>query len=184
MNWDWYIISSKNILNFYLTIYNNRLLFVWKISSYFLFLYLRMSPDIFEHLLLLIASLISKPTTWFGKPISAEQRLFVTLRYVATGKTQQSLSFGYRNRKSYNAQNSCRNITSYIPNFKRPVFKNAKLLKRMSEYFKRFWREMSFSTLFRFLRWYAHPHRVSKNVRNILLQLQGFLQHRSFRYLR
>ena len=153
MNWDWYIISSKNILNFYLTIYNNRLLFVWKISSYFLFLYLRMSPDRFQHLLLPIAPVISKPTTWFRKSISAEQRLVVTLRYVATGKTQQSLSFGYRNWKNYNEQNPCRNVTSYIPNFKRPVFKNTKLSKRMFEYFKRFWRKMNFSALFRFLRY-------------------------------
>ena len=55
-----------------------------------------MSPNRFEHLLSLIAPLISKQTTWFGKPISAEQRLVVTLRYLTTGETQQSLSFGYQ----------------------------------------------------------------------------------------
>ena len=54
-----------------------------------------MSPDRFEHLLSLVAPLISKQTTRFRKPVSAEQRLVVTLRYLATGETQQ-FSFGYR----------------------------------------------------------------------------------------
>ena len=55
-----------------------------------------MSPDRFEHSLSLVAPLISKQTTRFRKPISAEQRLVVTLRYLAPGETQQSLSFDYR----------------------------------------------------------------------------------------
>ena len=55
-----------------------------------------MSPNIFEHLLLIVAPLISKQTTRFKKPISAEQRLVVTLRCLTTGATQQSFSFGYR----------------------------------------------------------------------------------------
>ena len=50
-----------------------------------------MSPDRFKHMLPLVARLISKQLE-----ISAEQRLVVTLRYLATGETQQSLSFGYR----------------------------------------------------------------------------------------
>ena len=55
-----------------------------------------MSPDRFEHLLSLVAPLTSRQTTPFRKPISAEQRLAVTLRYLATSETQQSLSFGYQ----------------------------------------------------------------------------------------
>ena len=42
------------------------------------------------------APLISKQKTRFRKPISAEQRLDVALRYLATGETQQSLNFGHR----------------------------------------------------------------------------------------
>ena len=42
------------------------------------------------------AQLISKQKTRFRKPISAEQRLDVALRYLATGETQQSLNFGHR----------------------------------------------------------------------------------------
>ena len=53
-----------------------------------------MSPDRFKHMLLLVARLISKQTTrnisWIHK------RLVVTLRYLATGETEQSLGFGYR----------------------------------------------------------------------------------------
>ena len=59
-----------------------------------------MSPDRFEHLLSHVAPLISKQTTRFRKPISAEQILVVTLRYLATVETQQSLSFAYRIRKA------------------------------------------------------------------------------------
>ena len=55
-----------------------------------------MSPDRLEHLLSLVAPLISKQTTRFRKPISAEQRLVVTLRYLAIGETQQSLRFVYQ----------------------------------------------------------------------------------------
>ena len=51
-----------------------------------------MFPDSFEDLLSLVAPLISKQTTQFRKPISADQWLVVTLRYLATGETEQSLT--------------------------------------------------------------------------------------------
>ena len=50
-----------------------------------------MSSDRFEHLSL-FAPLISEQTARFRKPISAEQRLVVTMRYMANGES---------NRKSY-----------------------------------------------------------------------------------
>ena len=59
-----------------------------------------MSPNRFEHLLSLVAPLISKETTRFRKPISADQRLIVTLRYLASGESQQSLSLVYRIEKA------------------------------------------------------------------------------------
>ena len=55
-----------------------------------------MSPNRLEHLLSMVAPKITKQNTNFRKPISAEQRLVVTLRYLATGETQQSLSFAFR----------------------------------------------------------------------------------------
>ena len=60
------------------------------------FRYMRMSPDRFEHLLSLIEPLVKKETTNFREPISAGERLSITLRFLATGESQQSLSFAYR----------------------------------------------------------------------------------------
>ena len=55
-----------------------------------------MIPNRFEHLLTLVAPLIEKRTTRFREPISARQRLALTLCFLATGESQQSLSFSYR----------------------------------------------------------------------------------------
>ena len=60
------------------------------------FRYTQMSPDRFHHLLGLVEEKISKKDTQFRKTIFAEERLIITVRYLATGETQQSLSFAYR----------------------------------------------------------------------------------------
>ena len=57
---------------------------------------MRMIPNRFEHLLSLVAPFIQKRTTRFREPISPPQRLALTLRYLVTGESQQSLSFSYR----------------------------------------------------------------------------------------
>ena len=90
-----------------------------------------MFPDRFEHLLSLVVPLISKQTTPFRKPISAEQRLAVTLKNLPFGETQQSLSFGYQIGKATM-------MKILAETFKRPVLKNTKLSKEMAKYFKRF----------------------------------------------
>ena len=59
-----------------------------------------MTPNRFEHLLTLVAPLLEKRTTRFREPISAFQRLALTLRFLATGESQQSLSFSYRIEKA------------------------------------------------------------------------------------
>ena len=59
-----------------------------------------MSPAHFDHLLSLVSPLISKRVTNFQQPISAGERLAVTLRFFASGESQQSLSFAYRMGKS------------------------------------------------------------------------------------
>ena len=56
-----------------------------------------MTPNRFEHLVTLVAPLIEKRTTRFREPISASQRLALTLRFLATGESQQSLSFSLQN---------------------------------------------------------------------------------------
>ena len=55
-----------------------------------------MSPDRFDHLLSLVKPLIEKKDTNFRKAISAQERLAITLRFLATGDSQQSLSFSFR----------------------------------------------------------------------------------------
>ena len=58
--------------------------------------YTRMSPERFQHLLTLVEPVIAKKPCRSQKPIPAAERLMVTLRYLATGDSQQSQSFTFR----------------------------------------------------------------------------------------
>ena len=58
--------------------------------------YTRMTPDRFQHLLGLVRNKIVKQETKFRKPISAEERLTLTVRFLSSGESQQSLAFSYR----------------------------------------------------------------------------------------
>jgi hypothetical protein len=55
-----------------------------------------MSPDRFDHLLSLVGPLIAKKHCKSRKPISPSEHLAVTLRYLATGDSQQSHTFYFR----------------------------------------------------------------------------------------
>ena len=55
-----------------------------------------MSPERYFHLLELVKPRIEKKDTRFRKAISADERLTLTLRYLASGAMQESLSFSYR----------------------------------------------------------------------------------------
>ncbi|CAB4007448.1 Hypothetical predicted protein [Paramuricea clavata] len=55
-----------------------------------------MSPDLFDHLLSLVGPLIAKKHCKSRKPISPSKRLAVTVRYLATGDSQQSHAFYFR----------------------------------------------------------------------------------------
>ncbi|KAL3189805.1 hypothetical protein MRX96_020831 [Rhipicephalus microplus] len=55
--------------------------------------FLRMPPRTFETLLSLVERLIEKRVTPFRLPISAHERLAMTLRFLANGDTFQSLTF-------------------------------------------------------------------------------------------
>ena len=61
---------------------------------------MRMTPNRFEHLFFLVGHRIEKRTTRIRKPISAPQRLALSLHYLATGESQQSLSLSYSIGKS------------------------------------------------------------------------------------
>ena len=63
------------------------------------FRYLRMSPDRFDHLLTLVASLITKSDA-VRTPIPPEERFAVTQRFLASGDSQQSTSFQFKMGKS------------------------------------------------------------------------------------
>ena len=59
-----------------------------------------MSPNRFQHLLELVRPLITKKDTKMQKAIIAEKSLAVTLRFLVTGDSQQSLSFPFRMGKA------------------------------------------------------------------------------------
>ena len=55
-----------------------------------------MSPNRFEHLLTMVAPLLTNKYCPSRVPMSAPERLIVTLRYLATGESQQTHSFYFR----------------------------------------------------------------------------------------
>ena len=69
------------------------------LMNYFLFIYtryLRMSPERFDCLLELVTPIIRKKDTKFRKSIPPCERLALTLRFLATGESQISLSFQFK----------------------------------------------------------------------------------------
>ena len=55
-----------------------------------------MTPERFEHLLSLVGPLLAKRKCRSRKAISEAERLMITLRYLATGDSQQSHSFSFQ----------------------------------------------------------------------------------------
>ena len=55
-----------------------------------------MSPESFDYLLSKVGPLITKHSTRLRQPIPPAERLALTLRYLASGDSQQSMSFSYR----------------------------------------------------------------------------------------
>ena len=55
-----------------------------------------MSTERFGHLLSLVGPTVTRQTTNFREPISAGERLAITLRYLVTGDSMQTISFSYR----------------------------------------------------------------------------------------
>ena len=54
-----------------------------------------MSPDRFDHLLSLVEPAIIKQNNNYRQPISAAEQLCLTIRFLASGDSQQSLSFAF-----------------------------------------------------------------------------------------
>ena len=56
-----------------------------------------MTPERFQHLLsLVVKDKLTKQSTNMRKPISAKERLLITLRFLSSGESQQSLTFSFR----------------------------------------------------------------------------------------
>ena len=55
-----------------------------------------MTPGRFEHLLELVGPKIEKKNTRLRQAIPPRERLAITLRYLASGETQQSLTYSFR----------------------------------------------------------------------------------------
>ena len=60
------------------------------------FRFIRMSPERLEHLVQLVGPYITKKDCRSRKTISVKERLVLTLRYLASGDSQQSQSFSFR----------------------------------------------------------------------------------------
>ena len=96
-----------------------------------------MTPNCFEHLVTLVAPLIEKRTTRFREPISASQRLALTLRFLATGESQQSLSFNYRVRKATVCKTVSETSLAMYNALKQPHLKHPSIQRRMVRYLVR-----------------------------------------------
>ena len=64
-------------------------------KEYF-FCFLRMTLKLFKHLLSLVGPHLQRTTTRVKEKISAAERLVLTLRFLASGGSQQSLCFSFR----------------------------------------------------------------------------------------
>ena len=60
------------------------------------FKYFRMTPSRFDHLLSLVGPAIIRQETNFRKPVSPGERLAVTIRYLTTGDSMQTIAFSFR----------------------------------------------------------------------------------------
>ena len=92
-------ISPLNVERSLLGAYNSTFLLARENDRFTFFKYTRMSPERFDHLLSLIRQKIEKEYK-VCPPISAEERLAATLRYLASGDSKQSISYQYKMGKS------------------------------------------------------------------------------------
>lgn len=69
-------------------------------NNFFWSRYIRISPERFECLRKMVGTAIQNNNNNFREPISAEERLLTTLRFLATWSTQQSLAYSFRLGKS------------------------------------------------------------------------------------
>ena len=90
--WRRGIFRDRKLHSEYYTLYQN----LRDEDREFHYRYVRMSKERFDHLLSLIRDRITKKNTQMREAITAGERLLVTLRYLATGMSQQTLCYNFR----------------------------------------------------------------------------------------
>ena len=70
--------------------------YLWHIFLIYLFRFVCMSPERYDHLLSMIEQSIRRSDTNFRKSISPAERLCITLRFLASGDSQISLTYLFR----------------------------------------------------------------------------------------
>ena len=90
----------RNIISKHYQMCNERELF---------FHYFRISPERFDHLLILVREQIEKKDAAFRKSSPGADWLAITLRYLESGEGQQSLSYSYH-REKHCINRHCRNL--------------------------------------------------------------------------
>ena len=106
-------------------------------SSFF-----RMSPKRMEHLLSLVAPLITKKDTNFRKAIAPAHRLMLTLRFFSSGESQISLTYLFRMGKktvSRIISETCKALYEVLCNKYLNAPKNKEQWKKTSDNFEELW---------------------------------------------
>uniref|UniRef100_A0A1X7TNE6 DDE Tnp4 domain-containing protein n=1 Tax=Amphimedon queenslandica TaxID=400682 RepID=A0A1X7TNE6_AMPQE len=101
-----------------------------------------MSSSRFDNLLRRVKPFIVRKTTQLREPVSAEERLSVTLRYLVTGDSMQTISFSYRlghSTVSYIIEETCQALWRALSvEFLQPP-KSSDEWKKISEGFADIW---------------------------------------------
>ena len=90
--WVRKIFQELNIYDLYHILTNELRLF----DKEHFFRFARMTPQRLKHLLLLVEPYLKRTTSSMSEPISAAERLVLTLWFLASADSQQSLCFSFR----------------------------------------------------------------------------------------
>ena len=135
----------------------------------YFFRFMRMTPERFDHLLSLVRPKIEKLDTNFRKAIRAETRLALTLRFLASGESQQSLSYSFRVGRTTVSQIVSETCAAIFDSLKEPYLKcpkSSEQWKAISQKFEETWN---------------FPHVIGaidgQHIRSQCPQLSGTLYH-------
>ena len=85
--------------------------------------YLRMSKERFDHLLSMVRDKITKKDTQLRESITAEERLIITLRYLASGMAQQDFCWNFRIGRT-TASNIVREVSIALYDARNSIYLN------------------------------------------------------------